>query len=190
MSTTNTSMNLSGLAGLTLGGAAAPAAAQPEAPVESTRPVRTAKAADKNGWWWGTGRRKSAVARLRIKPADAGKGTFVIVQDRKKGKKTVKHVRTIEEYFTEERDRTDCTSPLKVANAVGNFHIIVRAHGGGTMGQAGAIRLALSRALRDFDPALDAQFRVEGFLTRDARKVARKKYGQAGARRRFQFSKR
>lgn len=189
MSNSSSSMNLTGLAGLNLGNAVA-APEQPAAPVEAPRPVRTAKPADKNGWWWGTGRRKSAVARLRIKPSDAGKGTFTIVQDRKKGKKTIKHVRTIEEYFTEERDRTDCLSPLKIANAIGNFDVVVRAHGGGTMGQAGAIRLALSRALRDYDPALDAQFRAEGFLTRDARKVERKKYGQAGARRRFQFSKR
>lgn len=184
MTQTNT-LNLAGLGGL-MGGAPAEA----PAPVVAPKPMRTPKPADKKGWWWGTGRRKTSVARVRIRPATGAEGTFTIVKDRKNGKKTEKYIRTIEEYFPVERDRGDCIAPLKVANVMGKFDIVVRTHGGGLMGQAGAIRLALSRALRDYDPAFDAQFREAGFLTRDAREVERKKYGQAGARRRFQFSKR
>jgi len=147
-----------------------------------SRPPRAAKPADRRGWWWGTGRRKTAVARLRMKPAGAG-GSFVI--ERKDGTR-----KQINEYFTEERDRADCVAPLKVTGTEGRFDIIAAPHGGGFMGQAQAIRLALARALRDYDPTLEDALREHGLLTRDAREVERKKYGQAGARRRFQFSKR
>ncbi len=157
------------------------ATAKPAAPAEKAAPTRTAKPADKKGWWWGTGRRKTAVARVRLRPKDGG--TISIA--RRDGQ-----IKTIEEYFTEVRDRVDCVSPLKVANLEGKMEIVVKMHGGGTMGQAQAMRLGVARALIDMDPTLHPAMRDAGFLTRDAREVERKKYGQAGARRRFQFSKR
>lgn len=156
----------------------------PVTPIENTGPVRTAKPADKKGWWWGTGRRKTAVCRVRIKPA-SGKDATISLESVKLGKK--KDVNT---YFTEARDRTDCVAPLTSAGLMGKFSVVARMHGGGCMGQAQAMRLAIARALVDWDPNLYQSFRDQGFLTRDAREVERKKYGQAGARRRFQFSKR
>ncbi len=135
---------------------------------------------DKQGWYRGTGRRKTAVARVRIKP---GKGEFKI-------QKTRKAFKTIEEYFSELRDRNDAVSPLAVTNNKGKFDIVVRVTGGGPMGQAQAIRLGIARALKKFDPNTEPALRDHGFLTRDPREVERKKYGQAGARRSFQFSKR
>lgn len=146
------------------------------------RPHREAKPADRHGWWWGTGRRKTAVARIRMRPAE-GDGKVQVQVSKKRFK-------PIEEYFTEERDQLDCYSPLKVTNTLGRFDVFVRASGGGYMGQAQAVRLGIARALRDYDPSLESQLRDHGLLTRDARKVERKKYGQPGARRRFQFSKR
>jgi small subunit ribosomal protein S9 len=153
-------------------------------PVDVVKPIRAPKPADKNGWWWGTGRRKTAVARVRIKPAD-GKDATIALESVKLGKK-----KSVEEYFSEERDRVDCVAPLKAAGMLGRFKIVVKMHGGGYMGQAGAMKMGLARALCDFDPTLDKPLRDAGFLTRDSRKVERKKYGQPGARRRFQFSKR
>ena len=88
------------------------------------------------------------------------------------------------------RDRSDCAAPLKVTGTLGKMDVIAKCHGGGFMGQAQAVRLGIARALRDYDPTLEDALRDNGFLTRDAREVERKKYGQAGARRRFQFSKR
>lgn len=148
------------------------------------RVVRDPVPADRHGWWWGTGRRKTAVARVRFKPAaKEGKGEIKIQITRKKFK-------TIEEYFTEERDRADCYAPFKVTETEGKFDTFIRLHGGGFMGQAGAVLLGVSRALRNYDPTLEGTLRDNGFLTRDAREVERKKYGQPGARKRFQFSKR
>ncbi len=149
---------------------------------EASRPKRMPKPADKRGWWGGTGRRKSAVARLRMKPSAGG-------EMRLRSRKNTR-LRTVDEYFTEERDRRGAVEPLKVTGLEGKFEIVVIAHGGGYMGQAGAVRLALARALRDYDPTLEDALRANGMLTRDAREVERKKYGQAGVRRRFQFSKR
>lgn len=150
-------------------------------PAQMTRKVRT-PAEPKKGWWWGTGRRKRAVARVRIKPAQ-GEATVQIQVGADKFK-------TVEQYFAEERDRNDCYAPLKVTNVFGKMSVVARCHGGGFMGQAQAVRLGIARALRDYDPTLEDALRQAGFLTRDAREVERKKYGQAGARRRFQFSKR
>ncbi len=159
-----------------------PGLAAPAAPAAvSTRPVKVAKPADKRGWWWGTGRRKTAVARVRMKPAD--KATFVLIGAT--GKK-----KTIEEYFSEDRDRADCQAAFKAANMENKFEIVAVLHGGGKMGQSQAVRLGIARALRDYDPTCEGALRQAGFLTRDSREVERKKYGQAGARRRFQFSKR
>lgn len=152
-----------------------PTAAAKTAPV-----LKQALPPDRYGWWWGTGRRKTAVARIRLKP---GTGKFEITCTRKKSKQ-------INEYFSEVRDRSDCVAPLKVSGLEGKMDVICRCNGGGFMGQAQSIRLAVARALKGYDPALEGALRDAGFLTRDPREVERKKYGQAGARRRFQFSKR
>jgi len=152
-------------------GAEAPAAQPAEAP-RSAEP--------KGGWWWGTGRRKSAIARVRIRP---GVGEFRIQQ-------TKKHSRNVEEYFSEERDRLDVYAPLKQTGSKGALDVHVRVNGGGFMAQAQAIRLGLARALKNYDPTLEHTLRDQGLLTRDPREVERKKYGQPGARKQFQFSKR
>jgi len=132
------------------------------------------------GWWWGTGRRKSACARVRLKP---GTGEIKVQVNRRK-------MREADEYFKEMRDREDVKAPLKITNTLGKVDVIVRLKGGGFMGQAQATRLGIARALKSYDPTLESALRDAGFLTRDPREVERKKYGQAGARRRFQFSKR
>lgn len=155
-----------------------PAAQQERAPREPLPP-------DKHGWWWGIGRRKTASARVRIRPAREGEGKGVM-----KVQTSRKNFKTIEEYFTEVRDQSDCYAPLRLSNLDGKLDVYIRATGGGTMGQAQAVRLGLSRALLNYDPTLEPALRNAGFLTRDAREVERKKYGLAGARRRFQFSKR
>lgn len=126
-------------------------------------------------WWWGTGRRKTAVARVRVKPGD---GKF-IVNDRE-----------LDKFFTEERDRNNIRNVLKKTGTEGKVEVRVTTNGGGFTGQAGAILLGLARALRRYDQTLEPILRENDFLTRDSRKVERKKYGQAGARKRFQFSKR
>lgn len=154
-----------------------------EAKPQQIQRKQRAAAEAKNGWWWGTGRRKRAVARVRIKPAGSGEGKIQV----QVGAETFKPA---DVYFAEMRDRNDCAAPLRACNVLGKFDVIARCSGGGFMGQAQAIRLGLSRALRDYDPAMEDALRNAGFLTRDAREVERKKYGQAGARRRFQFSKR
>ena len=124
---------------------------------------------------WGLGRRKSSVARVRIAP---GSGKVEV------------NGRTLNEYFTGERDRKAIFGPLEVTNTGGKMDILVNATGGGPTGQAGAIVLGLSRALAKYDPSLEGALRNGDFLTRDSRMKERKKYGQRGARRRFQFSKR
>ena len=139
-------------------------------------PVEVAKAAEpRGGFWWGTGRRKRAIARTRLRP---GVGRFLI-----NGKK-------IDEHFTEMRDRKDVVSPLVVTKTQDKLDVYVKVHGGGFMGQAGAVLLGVSRALKAYDPTLEPVLRQHDMLTRDARKVERKKPGQPGARKRFQFSKR
>lgn len=162
--------------------AAAPPVA-PAAPAKIERKLQPAKPADKRGWWWGTGRRKAACARVRLRPATGGDGTITLVGSTPKG-------RSVEQYFSEERDRNNCTAPLKVSGTMGKFNVQVKLSGGGYMSQAGAVMLGIARALRNYDPTLEASLREHSMLTRDSRKVERKKYGQAGARRRFQFSKR
>ncbi|MCA9278081.1 MAG: 30S ribosomal protein S9 [Phycisphaeraceae bacterium] len=153
-------------------------------PEASSRPLRDPVPADARGWWWGTGRRKTAVARVRIRPAkDQGKGDIKV-------QITGKQFKTVDEYFTERRDRNDCYASLKLCNLMGQLDVFVRLSGGGFMGQAGAVKLGIARALRDYDPTLEQALRDAGYLTRDAREVERKKYGQPGARKRFQFSKR
>ena len=129
----------------------------------------------KPNYIWGTGRRKSAVARVRVAP---GTGKIEV------------NGRTLNDYFTFERDRKAIFGPLEVTNTGGKMDVWVNADGGGPTGQAGAIVLGLGRALAKYDPNLEQPLRNAGYLTRDSRMKERKKYGQRGARRRFQFSKR
>ena len=124
---------------------------------------------------WGTGRRKSAVARVRVAH---GTGKIEI------------NGRTINDYFTFERDRKAIFGPLEVTNTGGKMDVLVNTSGGGHTGQSGAIVMGLGRALMTLDKTYEAALRNAGFLTRDSRMKERKKYGQRGARRRFQFSKR
>jgi small subunit ribosomal protein S9 len=121
------------------------------------------------------GKRKTARAR-----AYARKGTGVITVNGK----------PMEEYFTRPTSRLLVQQPLVLTNYIGKYDIIVNVSGGGPSGQAGATRHAISRALLQVDPATRPILKKEGLLTRDSRKVERKKPGLAGARRRFQFSKR
>lgn len=152
-------------------------------PDAGARPMRDPIPPDQHGWWWGTGRRKTAVARVRMRAVKDDAATIRVQVSNKKYK-------TVEEYFTEPQDRNDVYAPLRVTGTEGKFEVIIRAAGGGIMGQAQACRLGIARALRDYDPSLEGVLRDNGFLTRDSREVERKKYGLAGARRRFQFSKR
>ncbi len=126
-------------------------------------------------FYWGTGRRKKSVARVRI---TAGDGKFLV------------NKREVDDYFKETKDRHYVRAPLVTANIAGTMNITVSVKGGGYTGQAGALAQGLGRALSMFDPALRAAQKEGGFLTRDSRMKERKKYGQRGARRRFQFSKR
>ncbi|USO00378.1 MAG: 30S ribosomal protein S9 [Phycisphaeraceae bacterium] len=156
---------------------------QGPAPEQAKRELAEPKPADKHGWWWGVGRRKTAVARVRLRPARDGQAKLQIQVNRKK-------LKTIDEYFSEPRDRADANAPLSVTDTADKLEVFVRVTGGGIMGQAQAVRLGIARALVGYDPHLENILRDKGYLTRDARKVERKKYGQPGARRRFQFSKR
>jgi small subunit ribosomal protein S9 len=133
------------------------------------------KGPDKGGFYWGTGRRKTSVARVRLKP---GEGKLVI------------NKKSLEVYFRGDQDRKAVISPLTVAKAEKSFDIFVNVRGGGTTGQAGATMLGVARALRTYDPTLAQALRDGGYLTRDPRMVERKKPGQSGARKRYQFSKR
>jgi small subunit ribosomal protein S9 len=126
-------------------------------------------------YFWGTGRRKSSVARVRIVTGD---GKFQV------------NDRAVDDFFKETKDRHYVRAPLVAANIAGNLDIFVNVHGGGYTGQAGAIVQGLARALALFDIELRKPIQAAGFLTRDSRMKERKKYGQRGARRRFQFSKR
>lgn len=123
----------------------------------------------------GTGRRKSSVARVRIRP---GTGKIVI------------NKREFEEYFDNEQDRTALIGPLDAVGRKGDVDVVIRVHGGGNTGQAGACRMGIARALVSFDLDLFNQMRDGGFLTRDSRMKERKKPGLRGARRGTQFSKR
>lgn len=145
-----------------------------EAPATEPEPAPAPTLAP-GGETHGTGRRKASVARVRIKP---GSGKYVI------------NKREVDTYFTRVVDRSDAVAPLEVTKTAGALDVVVRVRGGGPTGQAGAVRLGLARALKKYDPSFDEALRESGFLTVDARRVERKKYGQPGARRRFQFSKR
>ena len=156
---------------LTLGGDTATEAA----PEESTyTPVIRGKV-DRFGVAMGTGRRKTSVARVRIK---SGNGQITI------------NDRPFEDYVCIERDRHQIEAPLRATENLGKVDVWVRVEGGGTTGQAGAIVLGVARALEGMDPSLHSKLADAGLLTRDDRMVERKKYGYKKARRSFQFSKR
>ena len=151
-------------------------------PSENVRPEREAKSADRHGWWWAVGRRKAAVARCRLRPTNDEASVRV--------QKTRKLFKTPEQYFSETQDIQDVYAPLVATGTGDKLELVIRVTGGGHTAQAQAIRLAIARALLDYDPSFENVLRENGYLTVDARKVERKKYGQPGARRRFQFSKR
>lgn len=125
--------------------------------------------------YYGTGRRKSSTARVFLRP---GSGAFVV------------NNRELEGYFKNETHRMIIREPFVVTETNDKFDAYVNVCGGGTAGQAGAVRLGISRALIEFDQELRKKLKKSGFLTRDPRGKERKKYGQKGARKRFQFSKR
>lgn len=143
--------------------------------VAEPQPTRAPATPDAGGFIWGTGRRKAAIARVRVKPGD---GKFIV------------NNREIDEFFTELQHREACLKPLKTTEIRGKVDVFANVSGGGITGQAEAVLLGVARALKDYDPSLEQALRDEGYLSRDPRKVERKKYGQRGARRRFQFSKR
>ena len=130
---------------------------------------------DAKNFLWGTGRRKTAIARVRVSP-----GTGVITVNR----------RTLDKYFLTEQDRNNAVEPIYQARATGRFDFFITCTGGGLSGQAGAVRLGIARALMKADPTLEQKLRQERLLTRDPRMKERKKYGLRGARRGVQYSKR
>ena len=125
--------------------------------------------------YYGTGRRKSSIARVFLRP---GTGEFRV------------NDLPFDRYFVTETQRILARQPLVVTETAGNFNILATVQGGGVNGQAGAVKMGIARALLVFNPELRARLKSEGFLTRDSRGKERKKYGQKGARKRFQFSKR
>jgi small subunit ribosomal protein S9 len=125
--------------------------------------------------WYATGRRKTATARVYIKP---GSGRFLV------------NKRPLDKYFDRESLQMLAVQPLLLTNTMNQFDVLVNVKGSGMTGQAGSIRHGLSRALLLFNPELREPLKRQGFLTRDARIKERKKYGLRGARARYQFSKR
>lgn len=123
----------------------------------------------------GTGRRKNAVARVLLRPGD-GK---ILINDR-----------PYEEYFPREAWKLQVRQPLEATSLAGRYDVAVNVYGGGLSGQAGAVRHGIARALLEVNAGLRPRLKSDGFLSRDPRVKERKKYGQKGARRRFQFSKR
>lgn len=121
------------------------------------------------------GKRKNAVARVWLTP---GQGSISVNQ------------RSLEDYFPREIWRMQVKQPLELCGLMGQYNIMANVYGGGLTGQAGAIRHGIARAILEVDPKLRGRLRKEGFLTRDSRIKERKKYGQKGARKRFQYSKR
>lgn len=125
--------------------------------------------------YYGTGRRKTAAARVFLRP---GSGEVSV------------NGRTLDQYFPNEIHKMIIKQPLQLTETVEKFDILVSVRGGGPSGQAGAVRHGISRALLEYNAELRERLKDEGLLTRDPRKKERKKYGQKGARARFQFSKR
>jgi len=125
--------------------------------------------------YYGTGRRKSSVARVFLRP---GGGKFTV------------NGREFDKYFLTDAQRVEVKQPLVTSETTSTFDITANVSGGGINGQAGALKMGIARALLEFNAELRKKLKVEGFLSRDARGKERKKYGQKGARKRFQFSKR
>ena len=125
--------------------------------------------------YYGTGRRKTSTARVYLRP---GSGDIKVNR------------RAFDEYFPNEALRMIIRQPLSLTDNVGKFDILVNVDGGGTAGQAGAVRHGITRALLEYNADLRPTLKKAGLVTRDPRKKERKKYGQKGARKRFQFSKR
>ena len=125
--------------------------------------------------YYGTGRRKTSTARVFLRP---GTGAISV------------NYRSFETFFPTEAQRTQIRRPLLLTETADKFDILATVAGGGVTGQAGAVRLGISRALVEYNAELRKRLKDEGLLTRDARAKERKKYGMAGARKRFQFSKR
>jgi small subunit ribosomal protein S9 len=125
--------------------------------------------------YYGTGKRKSSIARVWLKP-----GTGNIIVNKK----------TLDEYFGRETSKMIVKQPLELTENIGKFDIVVTVAGGGDMGQAGAIKHGITKALMEADGDLRGTLKKAGFVTRDSRVKERKKYGKAAARRSFQFSKR
>lgn len=125
--------------------------------------------------FYGTGKRKSSIARVWLKP---GAGRIVV------------NNKTLDEYFGRETSKMVVRQPLELTENVGKFDVYVNVCGGGDSGQAGAIKHGITKALLEADPELRAELKKAGFITRDSRVKERKKYGRAAARKRFQYSKR
>ena len=128
-----------------------------------------------NPWTWGLGRRKTAIARVRLKP---GAGGFVV------------NGKPMEDFFVTTQSRQRARQPLVATDSVSQYDVFCNVNGGGPTGQSEAVSLGIARALKTINPASFDALREEGLLTRDSRMKERKKYGQKGARARFQFSKR
>jgi len=157
---------------LTLGQDSATATAKPaSAPSARVAPPLP----DGKKYIWGTGRRKKSIARVRIRP---GSGKIAVNE------------RELTNFFPNENDRRSVLAPLTTISMIAGWDVFARVNGGGMTGQAGAISLGLARALCIAMPEIESALRGQGLLTRDARMKERKKYGQKGARKRFQFSKR
>ena len=129
----------------------------------------------KKEFYWGMGRRKTAVARVRI---CEGSGNIIV------------NGKAFKDYFTVLEHQQSVTAPLRVTETKDKFDVYSKVNGGGPTGQSGAIKLGISRALKEYDEIHEDTLREHGLLTRDPRMKERKKYGMAGARKRFQFSKR
>jgi small subunit ribosomal protein S9 len=125
--------------------------------------------------YYGTGRRKTSVARVYLRP---GNGNIVVNRT------------SFEDYFNRDSVKQVLKQPLALTGNLENFDVLINVQGGGKNGQAGAVRLGIARALCEANPENRSILKSNGLLTRDARKVERKKYGQPGARKKFQFSKR
>ncbi len=125
--------------------------------------------------YYGTGRRKSSIARVFLRP---GSGEFRV------------NDMPFDRYFVTDTQRIVARQPLVVTETASSFNVVATVSGGGVNGQSGAVKMGIARALLQFNPELRGKLKSEGFLTRDPRAKERKKYGQKGARKRFQFSKR
>jgi len=125
--------------------------------------------------YYGTGRRKSSVARVFLRP---GSGEFTV------------NGRAFDQYFVTDSQRGAAKQPLLSSETVATFNVVANVSGGGVNGQADAVRMGIARALLEFNAELRKKLKADGFLSRDSRGKERKKYGQKGARKRFQFSKR